>query len=86
MKILTMFCDYICGIRFLMESDANASVHQLNLPTNYLPGAQITGWMAWIELFNLSVKYFPGRLNGCHDGLSSQERVPGEPQPEEEDD
>jgi len=41
-KALKNFCNYIYGGRFLVETDANTLVHQLNLPANDLPGAVVT--------------------------------------------
>jgi len=48
MKALKMFHNYVYGVRFLVETDANTLVHQLNLPANDLPGALVTRWIAWI--------------------------------------
>jgi len=81
-----MFHNYVYGVRFLVETDANTLVHQLNLPANDLPGALVTLWIAWIRLFDFDVKHVPGRLNGGPDGLSRRPRADGEPEPEKEDD
>jgi hypothetical protein len=85
MKALKKFCNYVYGVRFLVETDANTLVHQLNLPANDLPGALVTRWIAWIRLFDFDVKHVPARLNGGPDGLSRWPRGEGEPEPEEED-
>ena len=86
MKALKKFRNYVYGVRFLVETDANTLVHQLNLPANDLPGALVTRWIAWIRLFDFDVKHVPGRLNGGPDGLSRRPRGEGELEPEEEDD
>jgi len=86
MKALKKFRNYIDGVRFLVETDANTLVHQLNLPANDLPGALVTRWIAWIRLFHFEVKHVPGSLNGGPDGLSRRPRGEGESEPEEEDD
>ena len=81
-RALKKFRNYVYGVRFLVETDANKLVHQLNLPENDLPGALITRWMAWIRLFDFDVKHIPGRLNGGPDALSR--RPPGEEENEAE--
>ena len=42
MKALKKFRNYVYGVRFLVETDANTLVHQLNLPTSDLPGGLVT--------------------------------------------
>jgi len=84
MKALKKFRNYVYGVRFLVETFTNILVHQLNLPANDLPGAQVTCWIAWIRLFDFDVKHVPGRLNGGPNGLSRRPRGEGEPAPEEE--
>jgi len=41
-KALKKCRNYVYGVRFLVERNANTSVHQLSLPANDLPGAQVT--------------------------------------------
>ena len=84
MKVLEKFRNYAYGVRFLMETDANTLVHQLNLPTNDLPGARVTQWIAWIRLFDFNLRHGTGRLNRGPDGLPPRSRGEGEPEPEEE--
>jgi hypothetical protein len=69
MKALKKFCNYIYGVRFLVETDANTLVHQLNLHANDLSGALVTCWITWIRLFDFDMKHDPVRLNGVPDGL-----------------
>jgi hypothetical protein len=48
MKVLKRFRIYIYAVRFLVETDANTLLHEQNLPANDVPGAVVTGWIAWI--------------------------------------
>jgi hypothetical protein len=82
MKARKKFRNYIYGVRFLVETDANTLVHQQNLPANDLPGALVTRWIVWIRLFDFDVEHVPGSLNGGPDGLSRRPRGDGEPEPE----
>ena len=86
MRALKKFRNYVYGVRFLVETDANTLVHQLNLPANDLPGALITRWMAWTRLFDFDVNHIPGRLNGRPDALSRRPPEEGENEAEGEDD
>jgi len=48
MKALKKFPNYVYGVRFPVETDANTFVHQLNLPANDLPGALVTLCIVWM--------------------------------------
>lgn len=48
MKGLPKIRNYVYGVRFLIDPDGNTFAHQLYLPTNEVPGAVVTRWMAWI--------------------------------------
>ena len=85
-KALRKFRNYVYQVRFLVETDANTLVHQLNLPANDLAGTVVTDWITWIQLFDFDIKEVPGRLKGGHDSLSWRQRGEGEPEPVEEDD
>lgn len=69
LKALKKFRNYVNGIRFLLETDDNALVYQLNSPTNNLPWELVTHWIVWIQLFNINMKHVTGRLNGSPDCL-----------------
>jgi len=86
MQALKKVCNSVYGVRFFVETDANAFVHRLNLPGNNLPGALVTRWIAQIQLFNFDVKHNPGRLNVGLNGRSWWLQWEGEPEPEEQDD
>jgi len=86
MKALKQFCNNLYEVRILLQTDANTSVHELNLPAKDLPGALVTRWIAWIRLLDFDLKHVPGRLNGGPNGLSRRPRGEGELAPEEDND
>ena len=57
-------------MRFLLETDASVLVSQLNRGRTDLPGALITHWIAWIQLFDFDVKHVAGKKHTTADGLS----------------
>ena len=58
------------GVRFVLETDANVLVIQLNRSGTDLPGALVTQWIAWIQLFEFEVWHIPGRKHMVADGFS----------------
>jgi len=48
LQALEKFGNYQYGVRCVVETDTNTSVHQLNLPANDLQGALATCWIAYI--------------------------------------
>jgi len=86
MKSQKNFHNYVYGVRFLVETDANTLVHQPNLPANDPPGARVTHWIAWIWLLDFNTKHIPGRLNGYPDGDWRWPWGEGEPKLDVEDD
>ena len=86
MKVLEKFHNYVYGVRFHVETDANTLVHQPKLPANDLPGAPVTLRITWIRMFDFDVKPVPGRLSGGPDSLSRRPRGEGEPEPEQDHD
>lgn len=72
MKAPMKFCNYVYGVRSLVETSANTLVYQLNFPTNDLPEELVTCWIVWIQLFDFDVKEVPGRQNGGRDGIAPQ--------------
>ena len=73
---------YLYGIHFVLELDANTLVAQLNRSANDLPGALVTGWIAWIQLFDFTVKHVPGNKHTAADGLSHQPKIEDEDEKE----
>ena len=86
LQALKKFHNYVYGVRFLVETDANTLVHRLNLHTNDLPGAPVTRWIVRIGLFGFDLKNLPGRHIGGTGGLSQRPWGEGVPDPEQEDD
>ncbi len=57
-------------MHFLVETDANTLVAQLNRSVTDLPRALLTRWLAWINLWDFEVRHVLGKKNGAADGLS----------------
>ena len=70
LKTIKKFRSYLYGVRFNLETDANVLVSQLNMSGTDLPGALITRWLAWINLFDFNVVHVPGKKHTAADGLS----------------
>ena len=70
LKALKKLRSYLYGVRFVLETDANVLVAQLNMSGTDLPGALITRWLAWIHLFDFDVRHVTGRVHTSADGLS----------------
>ena len=48
---------------FYVETDPQTLVRPLNQPPNDLPNAMMTRWLAYIRLFDFTVKHVPGSKN-----------------------
>ena len=70
MKALKKVRNYLYGVHFLLETDASVLVAQLNRGGTDLPGALVTRWIAWIQLFDFDVKHVAGKKHTAADGLS----------------
>ena len=57
LKMLKKCCDYFYEIYFVLKLDANILIIQLNQSANDLSEALVTDWIAWIQLFNFTVKH-----------------------------
>lgn len=75
LKALKKFRYFLYGIRFLLETDANVLVAQLNGAASDLPGSLLTRWIAWIRLFDFDIKHVPGNKHTAADGLSRRPRT-----------
>ena len=84
LKMLKKCRGYLYGVHFVLELDANTLVAQLNRSANDLPGALVTSWIAWIQLFDFTVKHVPGNRHTAADGLSRRPKVEGEDEDEED--
>ena len=70
LKALKKVRYWLYGVKFILETDANVLVAQLNRSGTDLPGALVTRWIAWIQLFDFEVRHIPGRKHTAADGLS----------------
>ena len=68
----------------MIKTDAQTLVWLLNRPLNDLPNAVMTGWLAYIWLFDFHVKHIPGDKKGATDALSRSGAGPADA-PEDED-
>ena len=59
-------------MHFTLEIDANTLIAQLNRTATDLPGALITSWLTWIQLFDFSIKHVPGIKYLAVDAFSQQ--------------
>ena len=57
LKMLKKCCDYFYKIHFILKLDANILITQLNWLVNDLLKALVTNWIAWIQLFDFTVKH-----------------------------
>ena len=69
---------YLYGAHFILETDAQVLVHQLNGRANDVPGALIMRWIGYILLFDFTVRHIPGIKNGVADGLSRKPEGPSD--------
>lgn len=86
LKALKKFRRYLYGISFVIELDAKTLVAQLNRSASDLPGALVTRWIAWIQLFDFEVRHIPGKKNLVADGLSRRPLGVLEEEEEDEED
>ena len=75
LKALKKVRSWLYGVKFILETDANVLVAQLNQSASDLPGALVTRWLAWIRLFDFEVRHVPGRKHTAADGLSRRPRT-----------
>ena len=61
LKALKKTRHWLYVVHFVLETDANVLVAQLNGACTDLPGALIIRWIAWIRLFDFEVKHVAGR-------------------------
>ena len=69
----------------MIETDVQTLDWLLNQPSNDLPNAMMTRWLAYIRVFDFHVKHIPGNKNGAADALFRHGAGPADP-PEDEDD
>ena len=76
LKALQKLRFWLYGTHFRLETDANTLVAQLSRASTDLPGALVTRWIAWIQLFDFEVVHVKGSRNTAADGLSRRPRQP----------
>jgi hypothetical protein len=62
-------------VKFLLETNANILVTQLNKATLDLPELLLIRWITWIRLFNFNIKYILGKKYIAANGLSRRLRM-----------
>jgi hypothetical protein len=75
LKALRKVRFWLYGVHFVLETDANVLVAQLNRSATDLPGSLVTRWIAYIRLFDFEVRHVPGRKHTAADGLSRRPRT-----------
>jgi hypothetical protein len=75
---------WLYGVHFILELDANTLVAQLSKAATDLPGALVTRWLAWIQLFDFEVKHVKGTKHTAADGLSRRPYQEGDTEDEED--
>ena len=76
--MLKKCCCYLYAVQFILELDANTLVAQLNWSASNLPGALVTRWIAWIQLFNFMIWHIPGNKHTATDELSWRSKIEDE--------
>ena len=75
LKALRKVRYWLYGVKFTLETDASVLVAQLNRSATDLPGALVTRWIAYIRLFDFTVRHVPGTKHTAADGLSRRPRT-----------
>jgi RNase H-like domain found in reverse transcriptase/Integrase zinc binding domain len=75
---------WLYGVHFILELDANTLVAQLSKAATDLPGALVTRWLAWIQLFDFEVKHVKGTKHTAADGLSRRPWQEGDTEDDED--
>src|SRR5436190_14929007 len=70
LKALWKVCYWLYGVHFILETDVNVLVAQLNRSVTDLPGSLVMRWIAYIRLFDFEVRHMPGKKHTAADGLS----------------
>jgi Integrase zinc binding domain len=62
-------------VKFTLKTDASVLVAQLNRSATDLPRALVTRWIAYIRLFDFTVRHVLGTKHTAADGLSQRPRT-----------
>lgn len=74
LKALRKVRYWLYRVHFVLETDANVLVVQLNRSATDLLGYLVGRWLAYIRLFDFEVRNVPGTKNTAADGLSRRPR------------
>jgi hypothetical protein len=85
LKCLYKLRFWLYGVHFILETDANVLVAQLNRAATDLPGSLVTRWLAWIRLFDFKVKHIKGTKHTAADALSRRPPASDDTTEDEED-
>lgn len=86
LKALRKFRHWVYGVHFTLDVDAQTLIAQLNRSATGLPpGALVTSWLAWIRLFDFTVKHVPGMKHTIADSLSRRPAAEEELQEQEKE-
>ena len=69
LRSIKKFCNYLYGVHFLVETEAQTLVHQLNQPITDIPGA-VGRWLAYIRLYSFDVVHVSVTKPNGPDSLS----------------
>ena len=69
LKALRKVQYWLYSVHFVLETNANVLVAQLNQSATDLSSTLVTKWIAYIQLFNFEVRYVPGNKYTAANGL-----------------
>ena len=69
---------YLYGTHFVVETDAQVLIYQVNGSVSDIPGALLLRWLAWIRHFDFEIRHIAGRRNGAADALSRKPPGPSD--------
>jgi len=67
---------WLYGVPFTVESDANTVISQLKANITDVPNSLTNRWLAYIQLYNFTLRHVPGRVHSTADGLSRRGKQP----------
>jgi hypothetical protein len=83
---LSEFRSWLYGQHFVIETDAQTLIAQLNRSSAEVPGAVVNRWLGAILMWDFEIKHVPGKKNVVADALSRYPKPDGWTAPEEPED
>jgi hypothetical protein len=83
---LAEFRTWLYGQHFIIETDAQTLIAQLNRSSAEVPGAVVNRWLGAILMWDFEIKHVPGKKNVVADALSRYPKPEGWMAPEEPED